>query len=178
VLPVGLREAYERAARDPDLMSLRGEITLLQARLMELAGRLGTGENTALWPQLQAAWRVFVAASEARPVDPADVRAAQAEVERLVERGASAEAAWGDLVQMMGHKTRIAAREWKRLVDLRQFATAEQVVCMMGALAASVRRHCEAEGEAGRRILRSFAADMASLMHARAAAKAAPKSTN
>jgi len=55
VLPPNLRDAYERARTDTELIPLRDELALLDARLGELVGSLADG-GTVLWDDLGAAW--------------------------------------------------------------------------------------------------------------------------
>jgi hypothetical protein len=94
---------------------------------------------------------------------------------RTISSGADAEAAWGDVVRAVDDKTRVAAREWRRLVDLRQVMTAEQAMTLLAAVVASVRKHVEPLGAGGRQALRGISADLHALLHARAAAKAGGK---
>jgi hypothetical protein len=173
LLPVDLRNAYQRAAADPDLLSLRNEVALLQVRLEGLVGRLATGEHGSLWASAREALCRFRESQAAG--DQAGAAAALDDLGHTLEQGVGVETTWEEITCAIEKKGKVASREWKRMVDLRSVATAEQVVTMFGALAASVRKHCDAEGAAGQRILRNFAADVAALMHARAAGRAGGK---
>jgi len=54
-LPGGLRRRYERAAADQELLALRDEIALVDARSQELLGRIAAAEGDAaeaLWPSV------------------------------------------------------------------------------------------------------------------------------
>jgi hypothetical protein len=43
VLPRRMREAYERAAADPNLLTLTHELGVVEARILDLLGRVNTG---------------------------------------------------------------------------------------------------------------------------------------
>jgi hypothetical protein len=58
-VPERLRERYEAAEDDAELLSLRGEIALTDARLLDLLARVNTGESGQLWAELRRAYREF-----------------------------------------------------------------------------------------------------------------------
>jgi hypothetical protein len=72
-LPKGLIARYEQAAQDPELLALRDEIALLDARMVELMHKLGGGEAD------QEVWKEIYAALEQRR------RLVESERRRLVE---------------------------------------------------------------------------------------------
>ena len=49
VLPVRLLERYQASLSDPDLLSMRDDIALVDARMQELLSRVETGESDNLW---------------------------------------------------------------------------------------------------------------------------------
>src|SRR5262245_50957479 len=56
-LPSRLLATYEEAKRDPEILALRDEVALIDARLAELLKRIDTGESGASWKQLQENFR-------------------------------------------------------------------------------------------------------------------------
>src|SRR5690606_13833216 len=54
-LPARLPESFQAAAADPDLLGLREDIAVNDARIAELAERLYSGESGALWRELRTA---------------------------------------------------------------------------------------------------------------------------
>jgi hypothetical protein len=61
-VPAGLREAWRRAAADPELTSLRSELQLLTCRVVELLGRIE--QAPPAWTALQTAWDQVMAAPD------------------------------------------------------------------------------------------------------------------
>src|SRR5690348_17116908 len=53
VLPQRMRDAYTLAMDDPQLLEQREQIAVLDARLLDLLGRVDTGESGALWQALK-----------------------------------------------------------------------------------------------------------------------------
>src|SRR5918992_3542816 len=48
-LPVRMAAKYQEAEHDPELLSLRDQIALVDARLADLLARVDTGESGSLW---------------------------------------------------------------------------------------------------------------------------------
>src|SRR5688572_15275565 len=71
-LPPSLAAAYERARQDPELIALRDELALVDARLTDLLAGLGRGSSSDLWDALRMAWGKMEAAQRAGATD--DVR--------------------------------------------------------------------------------------------------------
>src|SRR5918999_1579701 len=58
-LPERLRERYEQAEGDAKLLSLKSEVALTDARLIDLLARVDTGESGQLWATLKKAHEEF-----------------------------------------------------------------------------------------------------------------------
>lgn len=56
-LPKGLLTAYESASKDPDLLSVRAEIALMDVMLSGLLPKLGTADNGKSWQDLKKTMR-------------------------------------------------------------------------------------------------------------------------
>lgn len=140
-MPARLIEKYAEAQDDPELLSVRDEVALLHARISEVISRLYTGESGSQWKRLKEVWGSFEAASLAN--DTAGQSACLNELRTLVNRGSKDEEAWRDLTDLIDRKTKVAAAEWKRLVDLHQVLTVEQGMTLATVLVDSVMRHVE-----------------------------------
>ena len=64
-LPANLSAAYERARTDGDLIALRDELALVDARLTALLTELTAGGHATAWETLGSAWRALEAAQAA-----------------------------------------------------------------------------------------------------------------
>ena len=52
-LPERLRDRYQEAQRDPEILVLRDEVALADARLADLLTRVDAGESGALWKEVK-----------------------------------------------------------------------------------------------------------------------------
>lgn len=157
-IPMGLVQAYERAENDPDLMSMRSEVALIQMRIAELVRSLGTGENGSLWQDTQESYAAFKHAMSIR--DDAAAGEALERMGTLIERGMGTWETWQELQRTIDLKTQVAAREWKRMVDLRQTLTVEDAYFIINSIALSVTRHVKDETAK-----QNLAADMQLVLH-------------
>jgi hypothetical protein len=158
VIPKRLRERYEEAANDPQLLSSREDVAFLEARIGELSKRLYSGESDRVWHDLRRTFREWdalrqqaISARQANDPDrasAAELKAAElyGEVKRLIGIGASDAETWRELVKTLENKTKLARTEWKRLVDLRQLITVEQAMLFAHQLLSAVVRHVDDPG--------------------------------
>jgi Spy/CpxP family protein refolding chaperone len=144
-MPKRLADKYEEAQRDPELLSARSDVAFLEARLGELMERLSSGESNEIWDDLHKTLARFEESAE----EDADkiIRT----VKLIVERGRTDEAVWRQLHEVIEQKTKVAASEWKRLVDMKQVITAEKAMAFSMQLLEIVLRHTP-EPERRRRI--------------------------
>lgn len=117
-LPVRMTATYRDAAKDPELLSLRSEIALVDARIAELLGRVDTGESGALWGALQREWEAFrqYRASGNGP----RMHASLARVDALMAQGGHDHRAWGGISGAIEYRRKLVESEQKRLVALSQ----------------------------------------------------------
>ncbi len=139
VLPRGLAERYERALADPDLLGLRAEVALIDARLDEVLERLDPDQSEALRLALQAVYDQLQAAATA--ADGEALGAAVARLGELALRGQADAAAWDQVLNLIERRRTLVQAEWKRLVLLRQVMTVDQAEAMVVYLTDSIRRH-------------------------------------
>ncbi len=138
-LPAHLLKTYEQARRDPDLLALRDEVSLLDARLVDVLSKVNTGESGATWGAARAAHR---AVQEARKTgDAHSFAAALADLGELIERGLSEYAAWGEVFGLIEQRRRLVESERRRLVEMQQMITAEQALMLATRLAMIVKEN-------------------------------------
>jgi hypothetical protein len=138
-LPGGLAERYLESLADPELLSLRSEIALVDSRVTELLGRVGSGESGPAWRKLSDTWGAMVRARAAGEVGLARYHLLQ--LEGLITDGRADHAAWAEVYAALEQRRRLTESEWRRLVALRQVLTVEQAAVLVAAVADSVRRH-------------------------------------
>lgn len=152
-LPERLTARYHEAASDPDLLALREDIALIDARLADLLGRVDRGEPGALWQAVSDAWDTFRRKRGGTQEQDAFMALAQA-----IEDGMTDFEAWAEIHTILEQRRKLVESERKRLVEMRQMVTVEQAMTFVAAIQESVRRHVT-----DRETLALIASDMAAL---------------
>lgn len=138
-MPKGVATRYKAAMVDPDLLSARDEIALVQLRIQDLMGKLKDGGTAELWDSLKLE---FVSVEAAiRAGDPAALDKGLKRLGEIIEDGSATEEVWGEMYEAIEAKTRVSEREWRRLRDLRQFMTVQQSMDLVSYLVECVTRH-------------------------------------
>lgn len=138
-LPTNLRQTYDAAVEDDDLLSLRDELALLKTRLVELSGRLQSGESATLWNDLRLTHDVIVQAITDN--DTPKVSNGLIRLGEIIRKGNQNEETWEVIQETMKGVAQVNQAEWKRLADLRQFITAERAMALVMTVVQSVQRH-------------------------------------
>lgn len=161
-LPARLAGKYEEAIANPELLSIRGEVAVIEARFRELLGRVQAGDLGTLWTDLARAKRAFTEASQAQ--DTAGMATALRAMEALIDRGAQDWHLWETIGKEAERLARLRQAEHKRLVDMEQLMSAEQANMLLGVivslLMAALQEHIP-DGGLVRRIYGSFSRGLA-----------------
>ncbi len=120
-LPANLRDKYESAMSDPDLMSYREDVAILESRAASL---LESMESQALWEKAQAAFQKLNAAIHNK--EGAAITTSLNDLSGLLQRGREDAARWADYYKVTDMAGRAKEREYRRLVDMQQMLTLEQ----------------------------------------------------
>lgn len=150
-LPEQIRERVNDAAADPELLSARRQVEIVDARLTMLLERIKTGESGSAWESLLEARVEFAAASQAIQKLQAQLQSAsddatfgmlQSEKEkqqkiaseavnrvwRIIDGAAKSETAWREAIDLFHEHTQFQRAEIQTQVQLRQVMTAEQAM--------------------------------------------------
>lgn len=137
VLPARLQERYEAAAADQDLLSIRQDVALLSALIDDKLEAWAESSQGPDWQQVFN--QIDLIVSSFRVWDwtrsEAELRAL---AESVSERRAESQVV-EEVRSLIDQRARLAAQEHRRLVDLHQVLTVEQVVTFASALAQIVR---------------------------------------
>lgn len=155
-LPARLTERYAEAVNDPELLALREDVALIDARLADLLRRVDSGESGQLWKDVRQAYQSFIKAR--RRGDDEAAAAAFDELGELIERGASDHAAWSEIAALLEQRRRLVESERRRLVEMQQVITAEQAMVLIAAVVDVVRKHVS-----DRHILSAISRDIGAL---------------
>lgn len=137
-LPARLTERYGEALTDSNLLALREEVSLLDARLADVLGRVDTGESGALWKAVDGAFRLY---QTFKGIDPVKELRAFADLEAAIQAGIADYAAWGEVLILIEQRRKLVESERKRLVEMQQMITTEQAMTLLAVVVDTVRRH-------------------------------------
>lgn len=138
-LPARLAARYGEAISDPNLISLREEIALTDARLGEVLGRLETGERESVWDELATGINAFEKA--VKQGDAAGMKAAIASLTSLPKRGNAEREIWIEVGETIERRRKLVETEHKRLVAMQQMMTSEQAMMLITAVVSAVQKH-------------------------------------
>lgn len=156
-VPKKLLSTYEGALEDKELMTLRQDVALLETRMRELLGGLERTDGVKIFPKLRACL------DRMHGTTNKDVRfAAFEEMQDLINKGMYEEGAWNEIREILEQRRRIIESERKRLVEMHQMISLEQMLTMIAAISASVKKHVTDKSS-----LKAIASDIKKLMDAR-----------
>lgn len=157
-LPTRLLEKYHAALNDPDLLSSKNEIAILDARLAELLQRLDDGPGAGLWLDCsQQADGLFAAVAVG---DLGQVEAIATRIKEICRLGQEQDRAWQEVHKTADLRRKLADSEVRRLEAAEHSITAPQVLSLSQSLLESVRRNVS-----DRATLAAIAADFQQLLN-------------
>lgn len=139
-LPKTLQQRYNKASADGELLALKREIALVNARLLQLADKLGSGESSETWLRLRSLMKELVEAQ--RTGDP-NAPAYFEEMHRLIFKGAEDTALWAEITALQEHLRKLIESERRRLVELKQYVTNEEATALINSLLEAIKRNVE-----------------------------------
>lgn len=125
-LPTRYLAAFEEAARDPNLISIRRQMALCDARQVELLSRFE--ESGATWAEVRDA--LFGVQNGTTDI---------ATVIALVDRGEADRAAWDELTSLFETRRKLSSTEQRRIESMQAYMTAEEIGVAAGYCAAVLK---------------------------------------
>lgn len=138
-LPTRLAARFQEAQADPELLGLRDEIALIDARLAELVQRLNAGESSLLWSKLKETHDELVQATQAR--DAVKIAGLMQTIASIIESGSRDGDMWAEIFTVVNQRARIVESERKRLVENQQMISSERAMILMAAVVDTIRKH-------------------------------------
>lgn len=136
-LPARMQERYTAAVNDSELLSLRSDLALMEARIADLLTRVDTGEAGKAWQEIKAVYRDLSYNFNAK--NTTGVMRSMADMQGILDRGYADYQAWNELQACLEQKRRLQESEQKRLVAMGQMVTAEEGMGLAMALLNAVR---------------------------------------
>jgi hypothetical protein len=149
-MPKPLMERHE--ARLADIQAVKRldeEIVMLDTRISDLCERLSTGERGTVWDDMQSSVGDFQEAFDAWRTSQQGEREAKAaalfgaleSIKAIAAKGKETEQAWRDLDAAIHSKAKITAIEAKRMADMGEIATRDEVKLMVLRIVNVVKDH-------------------------------------
>ena len=138
-LPVRLAGRYEEAQRDEDLLALREEVALVDARIADLLDRVDTGESGDAWKQAEQALEEFRQALAEQNATKRKMAFAALSV--AINNGRQDYDAWNEIHKLVDQRRRLVESERKRLEQMGQMVAVEQFMLLIAQIVDLLRRH-------------------------------------
>ncbi len=156
VLPAALAARYETSLKDEELLALRDEIALLDARLNDLLTTLKVGAARKLWDILRGHYEDLRAAMGRRDTDAAGL--ALRALGAAIDTGSTESESWAEIYSLIDQRRRLAESEGKRLVQMQQVITTEQALVLLSRIQQAI-----VENVTDKRALAAIAATISEL---------------
>jgi hypothetical protein len=157
VLPTRLAAQYETAQRDPDLLNLKHEIALVDARLGELLERIDLDGAGALWGMVSIVHHAMNQAIDTDDLD--ELKTLVDQLGTAISRASADRQAWEAILPVVEQRRRLVQSESRRRVAMQDMMTTERSLVLLGAVAQIVKRHVH-----DRDVLAGIAAELRGLV--------------
>jgi hypothetical protein len=135
-LPTRLADKYQEAISNPELLSLRSDIALLDVRIAETIENIDTGPIGRLWGAVRKAYLAQQSAMQAK--DAIETIKATQELDALTKRGFMDYINWDEIRGLLQERARLVAMENKIMNDADLTVAAEKVILLVAAIASVV----------------------------------------
>lgn len=137
-LPTQVAARYESALSDPNLLSVRDDIALLQAAIADVMNEIKVAESRPDYDAILES--VEEIAGNWAAWDWTRMNAEMAKLRGLIVNKQSQRGAMREIRDLIKEKADLISRENRMLVDREQMITVEQFLMAMRAMGAAVRR--------------------------------------
>lgn len=141
-LPGRMRQDYERALNDPELLSQKTNIAMLDARIEDLLRMSETGESGAAWKEANKALRRYdeIIAGPGKPADKAAMGAIVLnDLRNILHGGLQGHMVWEEIRVTAVTQKALVADERKRMIEQNYVIGVEQAEALIGAMVSAVR---------------------------------------
>ena len=136
-MPAQLSERYLEALNDPDLMALRDSCALIDARLIELLGKVNSAPGAGLWPQARETFEKLKVALYEKDADA--LRASVIKLDDIMSKGNEDKDVWEEIYSVVDQRRRLVETERRYLITAQQVVTVTEFMTMIGSISALAR---------------------------------------
>lgn len=138
-MPEKLAKRYREQMDDTELLSLRTDVALVRASINERLASLQEGEAGELWIKGRNTYREMLGAIKRQ--DEMESTRLVAELGSILNKGYDDTIAMREIHKKQDVLRKLVSEERKRLVDMRQMVTIEELMLVVGALVDSLKKH-------------------------------------
>ena len=139
LFPLSLASRYEQAINDPELMSHRQDLGLIEVRIEQLMKRMQNDEQPDRWKDLQQRFSELKFAQIEN--DTAGFANVCGLIETIFKDIQEDYAAWDQIMDILELRRKINESELKRLIAMNQMISAEDAMKLVAQLLAAIKRN-------------------------------------
>lgn len=130
-LPDALKEKYQAAQTDEDLLSLKEEMALVTTRLYELAEKVQETAGKKKYSELVRLWRDW---HKAKANGSKSEKYIKQDLDECIENIEHDLKIWDEVTNLVNMKRKLVDSEQRKLNNLQQFIPTEKVMLFIGAV--------------------------------------------
>lgn len=131
-MPEGLKQRYYAAMSDPEYLSMRSELAILDGMLSERLETMEEGGAGDLWKSARKTYALLDSAITS--ADLPGIRSAMFDLKDIINAGASEHAARTELRDLIKERKQLTESITKQMVSMRQVVTVEQSMALVARL--------------------------------------------
>jgi hypothetical protein len=145
-----MRDDYDRAITDEELVSLRAELSVIDARVLDLLKRADAGESGKRWKDLHAQMKRVDTCQPEERLSELDTLA------KMIRTGAADTYVWDEIRDWFVVRERLTRSERKRLVEAKLVISLEQAQLLMAMFVDAAKEAVGHDEEAMGKIVEAF----------------------
>lgn len=134
-----LAKRFREAIADTELLSLRKDVALIDASIGERLSAMHEGEAAELWVKAKKTYKELLAALKRQ--DDLESTRLMSELGSILGHGYDNTLAMREVHKKQDLKRKIIESENKRMKDMRQMVSIEELMLVVGALVDSLKKH-------------------------------------
>jgi hypothetical protein len=138
-MPARLMARYHESEQDTELLNLKAEVSLVDARLADLLSRVDSGEAKTLWEKARKVNQEIQKAVHDENYGRLLMQCS--ELDYLIGSGLADHEAWYEIQALLDQRRKLVESERKRLVEMQQMVSAASAMTLATALLEAVRRN-------------------------------------
>jgi len=139
LLPARLQASYEAAMSDPDLLSVRRDVAVLQAAIEDRWTQIQEAQSQPDWGDVFERFETFTA--NMKTWEWTRIEREAREISEMMTNRQSESQAFYEIRDIMNQRARFAKQEQDRLIELGQYMTSEQAIVFVSAVASMIRKY-------------------------------------